>query len=101
MATALIEHERITTTLAKAKELRPLVEKLIHKAKADNPQGHLFLKRTLFTPQAIKKIKEEIAPRYKDHAAGFTRVEFIGRRRNDKAQIAIIELMGNPMQEFE
>jgi len=51
-------HERITTTVEKAKEMRPLVEKLIHKAKSQNYQGNLFLKNILFTKQSIKHVKD-------------------------------------------
>jgi len=53
LCTNLIMHERITTTLQKAKEMRPFVERLIHKAKADTPQSRLFLKSYLFTDAAI------------------------------------------------
>jgi len=59
------------------------------------------LKKTLFTSQAIKKLKEEIAPRFKNLPAGFTRISYIGRRNNDKAQAAYIELLGNPIEEYE
>lgn len=63
LVTALVTHERIHTTLEKAKEMRPLVEKLIHKAKQENYQGNLFLQKTLFTRDSITKAKE-IAKRY-------------------------------------
>lgn len=58
-----MQHERIETTLQKAKEMRPLVEKLIHKAKQQNYQGNVFLKSKLFTKDAIAKVKD-IATRY-------------------------------------
>jgi ribosomal protein L17 len=57
-------HERITTTLERAKELRPIIERLIRKAKEENYQGNLALKQTLFTSNAIKHVKKEIVPRY-------------------------------------
>lgn len=47
------------------------------------------------------KLKTEIAPRFKEHPAGFTRIEYLGRRRNDKAQVAMIEILGNPVEQFE
>jgi large subunit ribosomal protein L17 len=59
-----VQHERITTTLAKAKEMRPLVEKLIHKAKQNNQQGHNFVFKTLFTRDTVKKVNKELVPRY-------------------------------------
>ena len=95
MTTQLITHERIFTTLAKAKELRRHVERLIHKAKRLTPEDHLFLKQNLRTNEAIKKIKEEIAPRFRKLPAGFTRVESRGTRHVDKAQVGMIEIMGN------
>ena len=74
LATNLITHERIYTSLAKAKEMRPLIERLIHKAKENDSQSHIFIKSTLFTKVAIEKLKKTIAPRFKDLPAGFTRV---------------------------
>jgi ribosomal protein L17 len=53
-----MKHERITTTLAKAKEMQPIVEKIIHKAKKNDYQGNLFLKKTIFTSPEILKAKE-------------------------------------------
>ena len=101
MCTQLIEHERIYTTLAKAKELRPYMEKLIHKAKRLEPEDHLFLVKNLRTSNAIKKVKEEIAPRFRKLPAGYTRVISIGPRKVDKAHLGMIEIMGNHYQEAE
>jgi large subunit ribosomal protein L17 len=56
MSTSLIQHERIVTTLAKAKEMRPFIERLIHKAKLDTYQGKKYLQQTLFTQDAIRKL---------------------------------------------
>ena len=93
-------HERIFTTLAKAKELRPFIEKLIHKAKRLTPEDHLYLKQNLTHHSAIKKIKEEIAPRFRKLPSGFTRVENRGTRQVDKAHVGMIEIMGNELQEM-
>ena len=60
----MVTHDRITTSLEKAKEMRPLVEKLIHKAKMNNYQGNNFLTKTLFTKSAILKVKKDLVPRY-------------------------------------
>jgi ribosomal protein L17 len=54
--------------------MRPLIERLIHKAKKNDSQSHIFIKSTLFTKVAIEKLKKTIAPRFKDLPAGFTRV---------------------------
>jgi large subunit ribosomal protein L17 len=64
LVTALVKHDRITTTLAKAKELRPLADKVIHKAKQGGYQGNVFLFKTLFTKDAIQRVKNELVPRY-------------------------------------
>ena len=101
LATALVEHERITTTLAKAKEMRPWIEKLVHKAKIRDRNAAVFINSTLTTKSAYKKLTTEIAPRFKDLPAGFTRIEYLGRRKNDKAQVAMIEFIGNPIEEYE
>jgi len=101
LATNLITHERIHTTLAKAKEMRPLIERLIHHAKRNDEQSQIFMKKTLFTQAAIDKLKEIIAPRFKDLPAGFTRVEFLGPRKVDKGKAAMIEILKNPYSEFE
>ena len=99
MCTQLIEHERIFTTLAKAKELRPHVERLIHKAKRLTQEDHLYLRKNLRSSEAIRKLKEVIAPRFRKLPAGFTRVEDIGRRQGDLARCGMIEIMGNEFQE--
>ena len=100
MCTQLIEHERIFTTYAKARELRPHMEKLIHKAKRLSQEDHLYLRQNLRTQTAIAKIKDEIAPRFKKLPAGYTKVTNMGRRENDKAQVGMIEIMGNDFQEM-
>ena len=56
LATSLMEHQRITTTLAKAKEVRPLIEKLIRKAKKNDAQSQIFLNKALFTSSAIRSL---------------------------------------------
>ena len=99
MCSQLIEHERIFTTLAKAKELHRHMERLIHKAKRLTREDHLYLRQNLTTTIAIKKLKEEIGPRFRKLPAGFTRVESMGTRANDKAQVGMIEIMGNHFQE--
>jgi len=71
------------------------MEKLIHKAKRLTPEDHLYLKQNLRTQESIKKIKEEIAPRFRKLPAGFTRVEDRGRRTGDNALVGMIEIMGN------
>lgn len=101
MSTNLILHERINTTVAKAKELRPWIERLIHKAKQENYQGSKFLQQTLFSQEAVQKLEYEIAPRFKKLPAGYTKITRVGNRKGDAAPMATIEIIGNPMIEFE
>jgi large subunit ribosomal protein L17 len=81
--------------------MRPLIERLIHKAKRGTLTDNLFLKKKLFTNDAIKRLVNEIAPRFADLPAGFTRVEYLGRRQGDKAKMAIIEFTKNPILDYE
>lgn len=89
---SLFLHEKIKTTEAKAKETAPLAEKYISKAKS----GTLHAKRRLaevFEPTLVKKIIEEIAPRYTERRGGYTRIIKLGPRRKDGARMAIVELL--------
>ena len=89
---ALIQNEKIVTTLAKAKELQPFIEKTITKAK----KGGLSQRREaakLFSKQSVKKLFDEIAPRYKQRSGGYTRVIKLPPRKSDGAKMAIIEFV--------
>ena len=93
MAAALIKHEQITTTLPKAKELRPFVEKLVTLGK----QGGLAARRrahaTLQDAPMERKLFDTIATRYRDRAGGYTRVLKAGFRHGDSAAMAVIEFV--------
>lgn len=93
---SLIKHDRITTTLAKAKEVRPFVEKLVTKAKgADaNPLAtkRLLLAR-LGDEHIVHKLESEVAPKYKDRNGGYTRILKLPRRPGDASEMAIIEFV--------
>lgn len=89
---AFFLHEKIKTTEAKAKEIVPLAEKYITRAK----EGTLHARRLLaevFEPKLVKKLIEEIGPRYKDNHGGYTRIIKLGPRKKDGARMAIIELV--------
>ncbi len=92
LARSLILHEKIKTTEAKAKELRPFIEKFITRAKQDSVHTRRILART-FEPSIVKKLVEEIAPRYKERQGGYTRIIKLEPRRRDSAKMAIIELV--------
>ena len=93
MATALLKHEQITTTLPKAKDLRPIVERLITLAK----RGGLHARRQALSripeEMVVAKLFDELAERYKDRAGGYTRVLKAGFRYGDAAPMAVIELV--------
>ena len=93
MAAALIKHEQIKTTLPKAKELRPVVEKLVTLSrKNDLASRRLALSRVRDEAQ-VKKLFEVIGPRYADRPGGYTRVLKAGFRHGDNAAMALIEFV--------
>jgi large subunit ribosomal protein L17 len=93
MAAALIKHEQITTTLPKAKELRPYVEKLITLAKRGGLSNRRLAMSRLEDETQLKKLFDELAERYSDRDGGYTRVIKAGYRESDAAQLAVIELV--------
>ncbi len=103
-AEALLRHERIETTVPKAKELRPYVERLITIAKrgvkANDPKGaslsaRRLVMRDVLNETVVTKLFDELAPRFMDRAGGYTRILKLGHRRGDAAEIALIELLGS------
>lgn len=101
MATSLLLHERIVTTVPKAKELRTVVEPLITLAK----KGDLHARRKALSivadQEAVAKLFDELAGRFEDRQGGYTRVVKIGPRRGDNAPMAFIELVDAPEAEVE
>ena len=93
MAAALIKHEQITTTVAKAKELRPYVEKLITLAKRGGLSNRRLAMSRVGDETQLKKLFEVLAERYGDRESGYTRVIKAGYRASDAAPIAVIELV--------
>ena len=93
MAAALIKHEQITTTLAKAKELRPYVEKLVTLAKRGGLSNRRLAQSRLLDEAQLAKLFDVLAARYADRNGGYTRIIKAGIRASDAAPIAIIELV--------
>lgn len=90
---SLIKKGKITTTEAKAKEIRPLAEKMITRAKNNSVANRRLLAREL-NPAQVKKLFEEIGPRYKDRKGGYARIIKMGRRKSgDASPMAVIELI--------
>ena len=90
---SLMNHERIQTTLSKAKELRPLAERLITAAKKDGLAARRRVARWIPDRTTIKKVFETIAPRFVDRPGGYTRILRLGARRGDAAEAAILEFV--------
>jgi large subunit ribosomal protein L17 len=93
MAAALIKHEQIVTTLPKAKELRPYVEKLITLAKRGGLSNRRLAMSRLGDEAQLKKLFDVLATRYSDRDGGYTRVLRAGVRAGDAVQMAVIELV--------
>src|SRR4030042_6429726 len=92
LAANLILKEKIQTTEAKAKEVRPFVERLITKARKENVNTARYSAKYL--PQkAVKKLMKETGPRYVGRSGGYTRIIKLGRRRRDSAKMAVIEFV--------
>jgi large subunit ribosomal protein L17 len=93
LASALIEHEAIETTEAKAKELRPFVEKLITKAKSGTLHDRRLAIRHIQKRETADKLFQEIGPRYAQRPGGYTRILKTRHRKGDGAEMARIELI--------
>jgi large subunit ribosomal protein L17 len=103
-ASALLLHERIETTVPKAKELKPFVERIITIAKrslADtsdpvrNVNARRLVARDIADQAVVSKLFDEIAPRFVERPGGYTRLLRLGHRRGDSADVALIELVGS------
>ena len=103
-AEALLAHEKIETTVPKAKELRPYVERLITIAKrgvrANDPKGvslsaRRLVMRDVLNETVVTKLFDELAPRFMERPGGYTRILKLGHRRGDAAEMAQIELIGS------
>ena len=88
---SLIEHQRIRTTLAKAKAVRPLAEKMVTLGKKGSIHAHRTAFAVLRQKDAVKKLFDEIAPRTADRNGGYTRIVKLGQRKSDAAPVAYLE----------
>jgi large subunit ribosomal protein L17 len=93
MVTSLFDHERITTTKAKAMEIRRTAEKMITRAKEDSVHNRRIIARSLYNEDVLTKLFKEIGPRMKDRQGGYTRVLKMGFRQHDNAEVVILELV--------
>ena len=93
MATSLILHERIETTTAKAKELRPFVENLITLGRQGDLHARRLAGRSIADRQVLGKLFDDVGPRFSERPGGYTRILKLGTRRGDAAEMALIEFV--------
>ena len=98
LMTSFLEKERIRTTLVKAKATRPLAEKMITLAKKDTLHAKRQALSFIYKKPVVKKLFEELGPRFSERPGGYTRIVKIGPRAGDGAEMAMLELIGS---EFE
>ena len=99
LVTSVIEHERIVTTVPKAKAVRPLVEKMITLAKRDTLHTRRQAAAFLESPAALKKLFDKLGTRFGQREGGYTRVVRLGNRKGDGAEQAMLELVGSELVE--
>jgi len=93
LAASLIKHEQIVTTLPKAKDLRPIVEKLVTLGKRGDLHARRQAMAKIGDEQVVKKLIEVLGPRYKERQGGYTRILKAGYRYGDAAPVAVIEFV--------
>lgn len=94
-ATALFRHGRIKTTLTKAKNLQPFVERLITTARGGDLHARRIVARDVHDKEILRTLMDEIAPRYAERNGGYTRIYRLTNRRGDDVQEALIELVND------
>jgi large subunit ribosomal protein L17 len=93
LALSLVVHKKIDTTLAKAKELRPFVEKLVTKGKANTLASRRMILERIGSERGAKILIDDIAPKYKERNGGYTRITRLPRRKQDASPMAAIEFV--------
>ena len=97
LVTSVIEHERVVTTVPKAKAIKPLVDKMITLGKRDTLHARRQAAAFLETPAAVKKLFDKLGTRFGTRKGGYTRIVRIGWRRGDGAEQCMIELVGSEL----
>lgn len=95
LVTSLFDKERVSTTLAKARAARPLAEKMITLTKKDTLHSRRQALQFIFKKDIVKKLFDEIGPRFIERPGGYTRIVKLGPRAGDGAEMAMIELIGS------
>jgi large subunit ribosomal protein L17 len=99
LASSLIRDGKIKTTEARAKAVRPVVEKLITKAKKGDLASRRLVLRTVPDREIVHKLFSEVAPQYAERNGGYTRIVKLGPRKGDAAPMALVELIGDTGEE--
>jgi large subunit ribosomal protein L17 len=99
LVTSLMEHERITTTVPKAKAMRPWAEKMITLGKAETLHARRQAAAFLQSPASVKKVFDTLAPRFSSRNGGYLRITKLGPRSGDGAELAKVELVGSELKE--
>src|SRR5271170_3480657 len=97
LITSVIEHERIVTTVPKAKAIKPLVDKMITLGKRDTLHARRQAAAFLETPASVKKLFDKLGTRFGQRNGGYTRIVRLGNRKGDGAEQAMIELVGSEL----
>lgn len=90
---SLVEHERIRTTLPKAKELRSIAEKVVTRGRQDTVHARRIVRRWLPDRSLVSKVFDDISPRFADRPGGYTRIVKLGPRDGDNAEMALLEFV--------
>jgi large subunit ribosomal protein L17 len=96
--TSFLEHGRLMTTLPKAKEIRPLAEKMITLGKRDSLHARRQVQAYVLKEAIAKKVFADIAPKFADRKGGYSRIIKLGNRKGDGADLAVIELLGSELE---
>ena len=97
LVTSVIEHERVITTVPKAKAVKPLVEKMITLAKEDTLHARRQAAAVLEKPETVKKLFDKLGTRFGQRSGGYTRIVRLGPRKGDGAEQAMLELVGSEL----
>lgn len=97
LVTSVINDERVTTTVPKAKAVKPLVDRIITLGKRDSLHARRQAASFLMTPASVQKLFDKLAPRFSQRNGGYTRIVRLGFRKGDGAEICLLELVGSEL----
>ncbi len=97
LVTAVVERDRIVTTITKAKAIQPLVENMVTLAKKDSLASRRQAAAYLTTPDSVKRLFDEVGSKFGQRAGGYTRIVRVGPRKGDGAEMAILEFVGTAL----